>query len=122
MNVWERPSEVTTYRDEERVFDDGDEPITFKVTRRSLSFPEEARMLAKVRDAKTGRPDVIEMLALTVESTVKDNDFGLTPDRVRNDLPDRPALAWFLIRWLCAQTLRNIRPDAVEELRKKSGP
>lgn len=117
-SVWEKPTETTTYRTETRSFDG----MEFTVTRRTLSFPEETRLLAKVIDAKTKRPDPIEMLALTVEAAVKETNFGLTPDRIRKDLPDRPSLMWFLYRWICAETLQNIAPDAREDLEKKSGP
>ncbi len=117
-SVWDRPGEASTYRDENREYDG----ITFTLKRRALTFPEETRILSRVTDAKTRRPDCLEMLALTVEATVRDTNFGLTAKRVRDMLPDRPNLAWFLIRWICSDTLRNIAPDVLEDLRKKSGP
>lgn len=116
--IWDAPAEAKVYRDEERSHGG----YTFKVTRRALSFPEEARILAQVTDQKTKRPDTIEMLALTVEKTVRENNFGLTAERVRKELADHPSFAWFLIGWLCGETMRNVAPSAEEELRKKSGP
>lgn len=114
-SIWATPTETTTYRTESTTFED----MTFTVIRRSLSFPEETRILAKVIDPATKRPDTLEMLALTFGLTVKENNFGLTVERIRTELPGRPALAWFLIKWLCKDTLKNI---SQEELTKKSGP
>lgn len=117
-DLWSHAPPTQTYRTEAAELDG----MTFTVTRRTLSFIEEQNILARVRDPRTGLPDTMELLALTFEATVKDNDFGLTPERIRNDLAERPALAWFLLKWLCAETLQNIRSDAVEVIRKKPGP
>jgi hypothetical protein len=128
-SLWERPTETNTYREEVREFDG----VKLVATRRTLSFPEETRILARVVDPQTKRPDTLAMLGLTVGLAVKEmrvsyddgktwEDFGLTPERIRDELPDRPTLAWFLIKWLCADTLQNIGADKVEELSKKSGP
>lgn len=117
-SVWEAPSPVKEYREETRTFDD----IEFKVTRRSLSFPEETRLVAKVTDPRTKRADILELLAHTVDMCVKDSNFGLTPKRVREDLPNYPNLAWFLANWLCEETIRHLSPENLEEIRKKPEP
>lgn len=117
-SVWAKPASTQTPRIETRSFGD----LTFTVKRRSLTFTEEARIMARVVDPKTRRPDLLEMLALTTELAVTENDFDLTPRRVREDLPARPALAWFLINWLCEETIRNMSDGAKDGLTKKRGP
>lgn len=114
--VWDRPS--PGYFTETRTLGED----TFTVMRRRLTFPEEQRILAKVINHSTRQPDRLELLALTVETAVRENNFGLTPERVRTMLADKPELAWFLVKWLCRETLENAAPDAEEKLRKNSGP
>lgn len=121
--VWQRPNPSAVYREEVRVFhEDGEEDIEFKVTRRSLTFTEESRIVAKVVDPRTKRPDIIELLAHTVDLCVKENNFGLTADIVRRELPSRAGLAWFLTSWLCEDTMTHITQEGQDRLRKKSGP
>lgn len=118
MSVWDTPSEVQTYRTESRTFED----VTFTVVRRALSVTEEARILATVIDKHTRHVNALELLAKTVQCAVKENNFGLTPERIRNTLPDRPNLMWFLYKWLCADTIDHMSNDSEDELRKKHGP
>lgn len=116
--IWQQEPDALQYRDETVEY----AGLTFKVTRRSLTFPEETRLLAKCMDKESKRVDWLEFLAGVVNLTVKENDFQLTPKRVREDLPQRPGLAWMLIKWLCRDTMANIEPNAMEDLRKKPGP
>lgn len=118
VGVWEAPAEATTYRKESREFGE----LDLTLTRRSLSYPEEVRLMAAAKDAKSKQIDWLEFLALTVELTVQESNFDLTGRRCRTFLADRPKFAWFLIKWLCGDTLQNARPDALEDLRKKHGP
>ena len=116
--IWDQPGEATVYRQETRSLGG----VDFTLTRRSLSYPEEVRFMAEAKDEKTKLIDWMEFLALAVEATVKYSEFGLTADRVRTSLPDRPEMAWFFIKWICGNTLQNAKPDAWEDLRKKHGP
>lgn len=119
--IWDGVPTTTEYREEVRVHGG----MEFRVTRRSLTFPEESRLIAKCSVAgPDGRKhvDYIEFLAGVVNLTVKSTNIGLTPERVRKALPDRPELAWFLITWLCGETMKNLSASSMEDLLKKYGP
>ncbi len=118
VSVWATEPDALQYREDTHTY----AGLTFKVTRRSLTFPEESKLLAKCFDQVNKRVDWLEFLAGLVALTVKETDFELTAERVRKELPQRPALAWFLIKWLCYETMANVDPEAVEGLRKKPGP
>ncbi len=133
QTIWDRPrAPATAYVEETSQFDG----MMFKVIRRKLTFYEESAITGKAVDERTKRLDHLELLAQTVNLAVKDSlmgvpdadgsvkewrPMGLTPQRCRA-LDADPDLAWFLIKWLCADTMRNLSPGNEEDLRKKSGP